>query len=305
MSLSRAARPLSSILLRPARGVARLPPHQLRYSAAGPGSTGQAVPKEPSRLHQGPGAEKLAKASQYEIMLWCAGFAGLTTAWYLGWFDWSMGQGTFGSDWSKAEKMVNWLDSQGIKVVAFELDGVIRGKTGEDAIPRHEAQDYIAGTSKDFIIAARTLSRHGFGLALASTSDEAACSTQGRSPASHMAGEELTKMLLRQRCPEAQEHFRVMVGYDPKLHGQDAPSHPGGEKYYHVDRISQHYRVSMEEICLVDVASKTKADKDTYPWVTVPVRDPKEGFQFEDVLELVGAGLKRPTFADFWKKLTG
>merc|ERR1712187_695672 len=100
----------------------------------------------------------------------------------------------------------------------------------------------------------------------------------GRSTMPHLGGPDLAKALLARRCPEALPHFKIVVGFDPALHG-NRPEEAG--KTHHVHQIAKFYGVPYREIAVFDISEAVLTNGEG--WLGVLVRDPKEGFRFEDV----------------------
>lgn len=197
----------------------------------------------------------------------------LLAAW--GWYD-----GFFEPRTSKGEQMVAWLEKRKVKVVVFEVDGVMSCGSSPRGVPTHYLDEYLEDASTDFIEAVGVLTKKGFHLAVATKADPSDYKKLGVSTETHLIGADLAKVLLSRRCPGVLSRFGIMVGFDPKSHGNKSEELG---KRHHLRQIAEHYRVRSNEMVLFDCCQQDLENEDG--WIGVLVRDKKLGFQYEDCLK--------------------
>mmetsp|Transcript_84983 Transcript_84983/g.177615 ORF Transcript_84983/g.177615 Transcript_84983/m.177615 type:complete len:292 (+) Transcript_84983:53-928(+) len=198
----------------------------------------------------------------------------LAGGWYAGWFE--------GTE-KKEDQFVRKLREDGIKVVVFEIFGVMNTSAPEGYVPQHELPDYLEAAALDFLPIARKLAHHGFKLAVASNIEEDLVKNKlGKHSDKYLIGTELGKVLINKRVPEAASATQVYIGFDPKAN--KAPEHEAGKRY-HIRQIAGRYGVKPKEVLLFDICPENLLNEEG--WQGVLVRDRKVGLQLDDYLDVV------------------
>eukprot|EP00746_Dinoflagellata_sp_MGD_P082241 gnl/MRDRNA2_/MRDRNA2_32653_c0_seq1.p1 gnl/MRDRNA2_/MRDRNA2_32653_c0~~gnl/MRDRNA2_/MRDRNA2_32653_c0_seq1.p1 ORF type:complete len:292 (+),score=31.99 gnl/MRDRNA2_/MRDRNA2_32653_c0_seq1:50-925(+) len=204
---------------------------------------------------------------------WLVGFASIGglcgVGWYWGWFK--LGSGT------REDQLVSYLRNQNVMVVVFDVDHVMSTESSGDGLVIHEVEDYLRSTSQDFVHIAKVLSSSGFRLGVATRADPELYMKAGRSKSTHLIGVDIARTLLARRCPEVSKRFEAMVGYDPKLHGNQ--KHEAGKRY-HMRYLQNYFNVPFQQMMLITAIKNDLANEDG--WTAILVQDKKQGLQFDD-----------------------
>lgn len=176
-------------------------------------------------------------------------------------------------------RFVGWVFANNFEVVVFDMDLTMgSGHCGDGLLRGDAVEKYIAAASPDFVEAIKVLHRlPGIRLAVATNSDPKEYELPGQSRDTHLLGPDLARELIGRWCPEALPHFEVMVGFDPTLH-PGVPPLPG--KSVHMRQISDHYKVSFDNMVLIDDVPRCLENNDG--WHGILVNSQRRGFRFDD-----------------------
>jgi hypothetical protein len=186
---------------------------------------------------------------------------------------------------SKCSLFLNWVKSNGFKVVVFDMDCTMSRSHCGPGLLRDKLDEYIGNASPDFIHALQILSKQSeIRCAVATGSDPAEYNLPGQSPDTHILGPDLATAVISAHCPDALHLFEIMVGYDYRLHDVESDETCAYEnregKRHHMRLIKDHYGVDHREMVLFDDATSSLINEDG--WVGVKVNK-KHGFRFSDL----------------------
>lgn len=183
---------------------------------------------------------------------------------------------------ARCRRFIRWVQTRGYEVVVFDMDRTMTaGHCGAGILRGPKLEQYVSAVSPDFIEAARALHAlpsPGVRLAVATGSDPVEYDRLGSDAReTHILGPDLAQEVIRRTCPEALPGFKVMVGFDCRLH-DDRPQDKG--KRHHMREISERYdNVPFERMILFDDSAMCLANEDGWRGVLVRQRC---GFRFED-----------------------
>eukprot|EP00008_Paramoeba_atlantica_P008033 CAMPEP_0201497300 /NCGR_PEP_ID=MMETSP0151_2-20130828/64773_1 /ASSEMBLY_ACC=CAM_ASM_000257 /TAXON_ID=200890 /ORGANISM="Paramoeba atlantica, Strain 621/1 / CCAP 1560/9" /LENGTH=198 /DNA_ID=CAMNT_0047887859 /DNA_START=24 /DNA_END=620 /DNA_ORIENTATION=+ len=181
------------------------------------------------------------------------------------------------------DKYVVALKKKNVKIVTFDMDRTMSSSHCGSGLLRSELQTYISSASHDFQVLAKRLHHHGLRMAVATGSDPVEYEIKGQSRETHILGPDLATALITSTIPETLPTFGIMVGHDPRLHS-DVQSFSG--KSFHMRKIQEFYRVSFEEMILIDDYAPALINDDG--WIGVRVLDPLVGFRLADLNSFCG-----------------
>ena len=114
------------------------------------------------------------------------------------------------------ESCIQLLIDRGVKVVAFDMDQTAVSVHSRGKLRRDQLDDYLNKATNDFRNLVPQLHNQGFGLSIATHSDEAEFGG-GVKPASHMLGSELARAVVeRHFAPEVASAFHI-IAYNPRV----------------------------------------------------------------------------------------
>jgi hypothetical protein len=188
------------------------------------------------------------------------------------------------SDVSKdrLDECVKLLEKQGIKVVAFDMDLTAVAEHSRGRLTRANLSAYLSKATAAFLTLVPKLYEHGFGLAIATHSDEAEFG-ESVQPATHILGKELATALVQRHFDNAISSSFFIVAYNPRVHPLDDVQ-SNTAKRHHMRRLREHFLVKPEEILFFDDTSDIISDCRDHCGVRAFHIDPTLGFRLEDLL---------------------
>ena len=181
------------------------------------------------------------------------------------------------------------LHDNSIRVVVFDMDQTAVALHSRGRLKREQLLQFLENATPDFVRLVPDLYKHGFGLSIATHSDEQEFTT-GRHAAlvnrkTHIMGEELAKALL-DHCfaPDIASSFFI-VAHNPRAHGQGKDPQ-NCIKRYHMREIQNHFSVEGKEVLFFDDTPAVVEDcKSNCGGVQAVLVDPKKGFRLDDLLQ--------------------
>lgn len=175
------------------------------------------------------------------------------------------------------------LHSRNVRVCVFDMDLTAVAAHSQGCLLRSNLDDYLRQATPDFLALVPHLYAAGFGLAVATHSDEAEYGGHVQ-PATHILGEELVRALLNYHfaTPIASAFF--VVAYNPRVRKAVNPNDL--IKRYHMRQILQHFdTVSPQQVVFFDDIEETVRDCCDYCNVRAIQVDNRIGFQCRDIIE--------------------
>lgn len=182
------------------------------------------------------------------------------------------------------EKCVRVLRDNGIKVCVFDMDQTAvaahsRGRLRRGGLAQ---ETYINRATRAFVELVPALHRNGFGLAIATHSDEHEYSENVR-PETHILGSALARAVLEHHFePDVSSAFYV-VAYNPRARGtMDDEKHK--IKRHHMRLILDRFGVDPHEIVFWDDVPRNVQDCRVHFGVHAILVNATKGFQLHNVL---------------------
>ena len=186
-------------------------------------------------------------------------------------------------------RIMQLLRDNSIRVVAFDMDQTAVALHSRGRLKREKLPQFLEKATSDFISLVPDLHKHGFGLSIATHSDEKEFATGRQAllidPKTHIMGEELAKALL-DHCftPDIVSSFFI-VAHNPRAHGQGKDPQ-NCIKRYHMREIQNHFSVEGKEILFFDDTPAVVDDcANRCGGVRAVLVDPKKGFQLGNLLK--------------------
>jgi hypothetical protein len=179
-------------------------------------------------------------------------------------------------------RCIDLLKSKGIKVVAFDMDQTAVSMHSRGRLRRGDPlDDFLGKVSNDFRNLVPLLHEHGFGLSIATHSDEAEFGGLIK-PETHILGSELASALIQRYFTSELVNTFFIVAYNPRAR-KDGNQEDNKLKRYHVRKLLQHFQVQPQEIVFFDDTPTVVNDCNRCGLNAILV-DANEGFQASDLL---------------------
>lgn len=186
------------------------------------------------------------------------------------------------------EQAIQRLREKGVKVVIWDMDLTMTKTHSHGRLQRGEPlEEFLNDVSPDFVQLVPSLAREGFGLAIATHSDEKEYSGS-ITPETHILGNELAIAVLKRHFDASVVSSFFIVAFNPFVRYSPLRTVFGGgwSKRHHIQAIQEYFQISSpQEMLLLD---------DTWPIVWDCVRtcgvqgisvNPKTAFVMNDVIE--------------------
>ena len=174
------------------------------------------------------------------------------------------------------------LHSQNVRVCVFDMDLTAVAAHSQGCLLRSDMEVYLQKATPDFVALVPHLSATGFGLAVATHSDEAEYGGHVQ-PATHILGSELVRTLLDYHFPKPIANAIFVVAYNPRVRKVADPKDL--IKRYHMRQILQHFDTAPEQVVFFDDIEATVRDCCDYSNVRAIQVDESVGFQCKDILD--------------------
>ncbi|CAB9501285.1 Inherit from apiNOG: P36-like protein [Seminavis robusta] len=178
----------------------------------------------------------------------------------------------------------NLLKAQGIKVVAFDMDQTAVSIHSRGRLRRGDPlENFLNKATEDFKKLVPFLHRDGFGLSIATHSDEAEFGILVK-PETHILGSELARALISKYFPSEIVDSFFLVAYNPRAR-PDGHKEENKIKRYHIRKLIEHFQVEPHEILFLDDTKKVVEDLNKTCGVKAFLVDEKKGFELSDILD--------------------
>ncbi|CAM9292436.1 unnamed protein product [Choristocarpus tenellus] len=182
----------------------------------------------------------------------------------------------------EAKELANALKFSGVKVAAFDMDQCLVAQHSRGRMTHQNLPKFLAKVTPDFLIAVPILIEEGLNVAVATHSDRAEYNwLQGRTPRTHLLGEDLVWAVLNACFPHRAASFFV-VAYNPRARSW-FPREENRGKRLHVRLIAEHYGVDASEVILFDDDQDNVSLSQGFRAVKV---NPAVGFRISDLMPL-------------------
>lgn len=181
------------------------------------------------------------------------------------------------------QECIEKLKAKDIRVVAFDMDQTAVSVHSHGNLRRDHLDNYLGKATPDFLKLVPLLHQHGFGLSIATHSDEAEFGGN-IFPETHILGREIARALVdKYFSAEIASAFHI-IAYNPRVR-------PGGEKEenrikrYHVRNLVEYFKVDPERIVFLDDTEQVVSDCIETCKVNAFLVDASKGFQISDLLD--------------------
>lgn len=174
------------------------------------------------------------------------------------------------------------LTQKGIKVVAFDMDQTAVSVHSRGKLKREDLNEFLGHATEDFKLLVPKLYQSGFGLSIATHSDEAEFGGSIQ-PESHILGSELARALVEKSFPPEIASVFCIIAYNPRARADDKQE-DNKIKRYHIRKLVEHFKVLPEEIVFLDDTKNVVDDLNEKCGVKAFIVDPTKGFQISDLL---------------------
>lgn len=188
---------------------------------------------------------------------------------------------------TKAEiaRVLAVLKANSVRALAWDMDLTAVQKHSMGRLERSELDDFLNQTTPGFITLVPELHREGFGLAIATHSDEAEYNGGTVNQETHIVGEELARALVNKHFSKEVADSFYIVAYNPSARGDEGKAKDNLVKRYHMRLISAHFGVKPSEIMFFEDTPSIVLDTRKTCSVHAVQVNPRKGFQAKDILD--------------------
>lgn len=179
-------------------------------------------------------------------------------------------------------EVIDRLKANSVRTLAWDMDLTAVQKHSMGSLKRSDLEDFLKAATPGFVALVPELHRAGFGLAIATHSDEA---EYGGSVTreTHILGEELARALVNRHFSKEVADAFYVVAYNPSAH-EDGKETDNAIKRFHMREIGSHFNAKPSEIMFFEDTPVIVYDCRKVGVRAVQV-NPRRGFQAKDILD--------------------
>lgn len=196
------------------------------------------------------------------------------------------------------QRCVTILRQRNVQVVAFDMDQTAVAMHSRGQLRRKDLDNYLERAVPPFLQIVPALHAAGFGLAMATHSDEAEfsnvtnnsssnSSTAIVAPDTHILGHELATALLQRYFTHEIVQAFCIVAYNPRVRGE-SESESNKVKRYHMRKLQEHFHCVKDssQILFFDDTPSVVEDCRDHCGVQAILVNEATGFRWSDVLQM-------------------